>query len=55
MKNDHHWGREAALPRVLSSIPSNHMVAPNHLYWDLIPSSGVHEDRVLIYIKYMNT
>ena len=31
----------AALPEVLSSIPSNHMVAHNHLYWDLVPSSGV--------------
>jgi hypothetical protein len=30
-----------ALQEVLSSIPSNHMVAHNHLLWDLIPSSGV--------------
>jgi hypothetical protein len=38
-----------ALPEVLSSIPSNHMVAHNHL----IPSSGVSEesDSVLTYIK----
>jgi hypothetical protein len=44
----------AALPEVLSSIPSNHMVAHNYLYWDLIPSSGVSEDSnsVLRYIKY---
>jgi hypothetical protein len=43
----------AALPGVLSLIPSNHMVAHNHLYWDLMPSSGVSEDTdsVLIYIK----
>ena len=27
-----------ALPRVLSSIPSNHMVTHNHLYWCLVPS-----------------
>jgi hypothetical protein len=33
-----------ALQKVLSSIPSNHMVAHNHLYWDLMPSSGVSED-----------
>jgi len=41
------------LPEVLSSIPSNHMVAHNHLSWDLIPSSGVSEDSysVLIYNK----
>jgi hypothetical protein len=25
------------LPKVLSSIPSNHMVAHNHLYWDPMP------------------
>ena len=30
-----------ALPKVLSSNLSNHMVAHNHLYWDLAPSSGV--------------
>jgi hypothetical protein len=41
------------LPEVLSSIPSIHMVAHNHLEWDPMPSSGVSEDshRVLIYIK----
>jgi hypothetical protein len=33
-----------ALPAVLSSIPSNHMVAHNHLQWNLMPSSGVSED-----------
>jgi hypothetical protein len=42
-----------ALPEILSSIPSNHTVAYNHLQWDLTPSSGVSEDSnsVLIYIK----
>jgi hypothetical protein len=41
----------AVLPEILSSIPSNHMVAHNHL-----PSSGVSKDRysVLIYIKKIN-
>jgi hypothetical protein len=42
-----------ALPEVLSSIPSNCMVAHNHLKQDLMPSSGVSEDSnsALIYIK----
>jgi hypothetical protein len=42
-----------ALPEVLSLIPSNHMVAHNHLQWDLMPSSGVPGDsnNVLIYIN----
>ena len=41
-----------ALPEVLSSIPSNHMVAHNHL----MPSSGVSEDSysVLTCIKKIN-
>jgi hypothetical protein len=33
-----------ALPEVLSSIPSNHTVAHNHLQWSLMPSSGVSEE-----------
>jgi hypothetical protein len=33
-----------ALPELPSSIPSNHMVAHNHLQWGLVPSSGVFED-----------
>jgi hypothetical protein len=43
----------AALPQVLSSIPMDHMVAQNHLWWDLMPSSGMPEEShsVLIYIK----
>jgi hypothetical protein len=44
-----------ALPEVLSSIPSNHMVAHMVVYlsWDPISSSGVSEDSdsVLIYMK----
>jgi hypothetical protein len=42
-----------ALPEVLSSIPSNHMVAHNHLKRDLLSFSGVSEDSysVLTYIK----
>ena len=42
-----------ALPEVLSSTPSNHVVDHNHLQWDLTPSSGVSEDSnsVLTYIK----
>jgi len=45
------WGwREAqwlraltVLPEILSSNPSNHMVAHNHLQWNLMPTSGVSE------------
>jgi hypothetical protein len=33
-----------ALPEVLSSIPSNHMVTHNHLQWDPMPSSSESED-----------
>jgi hypothetical protein len=42
----------AVLPEVLSSIPSNYMVAHNHL----IPSSDVSEDSnsALICIKEIN-
>jgi hypothetical protein len=48
------WLRaQTALPEVLSSIPSNYMVAPNHLKWDAVLSSGVSEDSdsVFTYIK----
>ena len=31
----------AVLTEVLSSIPSTHIVAHNHLKWDLMPSSGI--------------
>jgi hypothetical protein len=41
-----------ALPKVLSLIPTNHMVAHNHLSGDQISSSGVSDSHsVLIYIK----
>jgi hypothetical protein len=30
------------------------MVAHNHLQWDPMPSSSIHEHKALIYIKYMN-
>jgi hypothetical protein len=42
-----------SLPKDLSSIPSNHMVAHSHLYWDQIPSSGMSEDGYIVftYIK----
>jgi hypothetical protein len=42
-----------ALPEVLSSNPSNHMVAHNHLEWCLMPSSVASEGSysVLMYIK----
>jgi hypothetical protein len=46
-------GVPTALPEVLSSISSNHMVAYNHLSWSPMPSSGVSEENnsVLIYVK----
>ena len=31
----------AALPEDLGSVPSTHMVAPDHLQQDLMPSSGM--------------
>jgi hypothetical protein len=42
-----------ALPEILGSIPSSHMVAHNYLKWDLMPSSGVSDDsfNILIYIN----
>ena len=55
------WGVEiaqllrelSALPEVLSSIPSNHMTAYNHLPWDLMmPSSGM---QVYIQIEHSFT
>jgi hypothetical protein len=41
----------AALLKVLSSNPSNHMVTHNHLYQDLMLSSGVSEDSYSIFIN----
>jgi hypothetical protein len=42
------------LPKVLSSVPSNHMVAHNHLYWNLMPTSGMQAERIFIFIKYIS-
>ena len=42
------------LPEVLSLILYNHMVACNHLYWDLKPSSGVSEDRYSVLMNKVN-
>jgi hypothetical protein len=41
----------AALPEILSSIPSNHLVAHNRLYWVLVPSSGM---QVYMHIEHSN-
>jgi hypothetical protein len=51
-----HLRISTALPEVLSSIPSNHMVAHSHLKWDPMPSSGVSEESnsVLTYIHKIN-
>jgi hypothetical protein len=40
------------LPEDLSSIPSSHMVAPNHLLWDLMLSSGM---QMYIQIQHLYT
>jgi hypothetical protein len=37
----HQLRERSALLEVLSSIPSNHMMAHNHFSWDLMPSSGL--------------
>lgn len=42
----------AALPEVQSSIASNHMVAHNHLKWDLVPSPGM---KVYVQAEYCLT
>ena len=46
-----------ALPKILSSNPSNHTVNHNHPLLDLMPSSGVSEDNysVLTYNLYTHT
>jgi hypothetical protein len=42
----------AALPKVLSSNPSSHMVAHSHLQWDLMPLLCVKDSySILTYIK----
>jgi hypothetical protein len=43
-----------ALPEVLSSIPSSHMVFHNHLKWNSVPSSGVSEDYYSVLINKIN-
>jgi len=49
------WFRTlTVLPEVLSSNPSNYMVAHNHLQWDLMPSSGVSEDSYSVLIRKIN-
>jgi hypothetical protein len=54
MKQDWRDGSAlTSLPEVLSSIPSNHMVAPNHLEWDPMPSSGVSEDSYSVFTIYI--
>jgi hypothetical protein len=42
-----------ALAEVLRSIPNNHMVPHNHLYWDAVHISVVSEDSesILTYMK----
>ena len=48
------WLRALAdLTDILNSIPSNHIVPPNHQKWDPMLSFPVSEDHygVLIYIK----
>jgi hypothetical protein len=42
------------LPEVLSSNPSIHMVAHNHLYWDPTPSSGESGDGDSVLIHKIN-
>ena len=46
-------GALTALLEGLGLVPSNHMVAHGHQWWDLMLSSGVSEESngVLIYIK----
>jgi hypothetical protein len=39
-----------ALPEVMISVPSNHTAAHNHLIWDPMPSSCVHEDSYSVLI-----
>jgi hypothetical protein len=64
LKNQQNWAGEMAqwlralmaLPEVLSSIPSNHMVTHNHMWWDSMPTSDMSDDNysVLTYIKQIN-
>jgi hypothetical protein len=45
-------GALTALPVLLSSIPSKHVVNRKHLYWDLMPSSGVSQDSYSVLTVY---
>jgi hypothetical protein len=42
---------QQSFPEFLILIPSKHMMARNHLRWHLMPSSGVHEDKALMYLN----
>ena len=61
LENVQHWAGEMAqrlralttLPEVLNSNSSNHMVAHNHLQWDVTPSSGMAEDNYSV-LRYNN-
>jgi len=45
------WLRtQTVLPEVMGSILSNHMVAHNYLYWDLMLSSDEPEDNYSVLI-----
>lgn len=46
------WLRALDYSEVLSSILRDYMVAHNHMQWDPMPSSAVHEDKTVIYIKH---
>jgi hypothetical protein len=49
------WFRAlTVLPEALNSIPSNHMVAHNYLYWNLMLFSGVSEDSHSVFIDKIN-
>ena len=58
-KNIENWGwrdgpvvkSTACSSRCPKSILSNYMVAHNHLYWDLVPSSGM---QVYMQIEHAN-
>jgi hypothetical protein len=43
-----------ALPKVLSSYPSNHMVVHNHMQCVLTPSSGVSHDNYGVLLHKVN-
>jgi hypothetical protein len=49
-----HLRAPAVPPEVLGSILRNHMVAHNHLLWNLVPSFSVLENRALMYNQSIN-